>query len=105
MQWTAAVEHLRAERLAGIVVTVVTVRGHAPRNAGAKMIVSARTAWGTIGGGNLEATAIERARAMMVAEAGTPELMTVQLSDKAPAMHGVQCCGGEVVLLLSLIHI
>jgi xanthine dehydrogenase accessory factor len=29
-----------------------------------------------------------------------PELLTVALSDKAPYLHGVQCCGGEVTLLL-----
>jgi xanthine dehydrogenase accessory factor len=29
-----------------------------------------------------------------------PEVMEVALSDKAPYQHGVQCCGGEVKLLL-----
>lgn len=105
MQWMAAVEHLRAERLAGAIVTVASVRGHAPRNGGAKMVVSAREAWGTIGGGNLEETAIDRARALIAADAAEPELMTVQLSDKAPTVHGVQCCGGEVILLVEPIRV
>lgn len=105
MQWIDAVEHLRAGRLAGVIVTVASVRGHAPRNGGAKMVVSAHDAWGTIGGGNLEETAIERARTMIASDAAEPELMTVQLSDKAPAVHGVQCCGGEVVLLLESIGV
>ena len=105
MAWIDAVEHLRANRLAGVIVTVAAVRGHAPRNGGAKMVVSAHEAWGTIGGGNLEETAIERARTLIDADAAEPELMTVQLSDKAPAVHGVQCCGGEVVLLVEPIRV
>ena len=44
---------------------VADVRGHAPREAGAKMVVSADDAWGSIGGGNLEETAVARARALL----------------------------------------
>ena len=50
---------------AGVLVTVADVRGHAPRDAGAKMVVAADAAWGSIGGGNLEETAIARARALL----------------------------------------
>ena len=39
--WFAAVAALRAAREAGVLVTVTDVRGHAPREAGAKMVVSA----------------------------------------------------------------
>jgi xanthine dehydrogenase accessory factor len=60
------------------------------------MVVTADRTWGTVGGGNLEEVAIERARALGAA----PELLTVSLSDKAPYQHGVQCCGGDVTLLL-----
>ena len=45
----------------GVLVTVADVRGHAPREAGAKMVVAADVTWGSIGGGNLEAVAIDRA--------------------------------------------
>jgi xanthine dehydrogenase accessory factor len=101
MNWVAAVEALRRERRAGVLVTLVTVRGHAPREAGAKMVVAADATWDSIGGGNLEATAVTRARAML-AEGTTrvPELMSLSLNDKAPVDHGVQCCGGEVTILL-----
>ena len=54
MHWTAAVGLLRDERRAGVLVTVTDVRGHAPRDAGAKMVVAADRAWGSVGGGNLE---------------------------------------------------
>ena len=53
MGWLDAVERLRRERLPGVLVTLVSVRGHAPREAGAKMVVGAESTWGSIGGGNL----------------------------------------------------
>src|SRR3954453_6749374 len=100
MEWTRAVEELRASRRRGVLVTVAAVRGSTPREAGAKMVVAADRTWCTVGGGNLEAVAITRARAMLDGARSEPELLTVALSDKAPYQHGVQCCGGEVTLLL-----
>lgn len=100
MDWIKAVERLRRDRKPGVLVTVAEVRGHAPRDAGAKMVVGVSQTWDTVGGGNLEAVAIERARELMAAGTTTPEMVTSALSDKAPFQHGVQCCGGEVTLLL-----
>ena len=100
MQWVRAIDGLRSRREPGVLVTVAAARGHAPRGAGAKMVVSADEVWGSVGGGNLEATAVERARAMLADPAATPELFTSDLSDKAPVDHGVQCCGGQVTVLL-----
>ncbi|GAA2735328.1 xanthine dehydrogenase accessory protein XdhC [Pedococcus aerophilus] len=100
MHWLAAVERLRRERRTGVLVTLVSVRGHAPREAGAKMVVTADDAWDSIGGGNLEATAVARARTMLSEETATPEQISLSLNDKARAEHGQQCCGGEVVILL-----
>ena len=100
MEWLRAVERLRSSRQPGALLTIASVRGHAPRSAGAKMVVAADAAWGTIGGGNLEAVAVERARAALAARSPSPELWTVALSDRAPYEHGVQCCGGEVTVLL-----
>jgi xanthine dehydrogenase accessory factor len=98
--WWQAVASLRADREAGVLVTVTDVRGHAPREAGAKMVVSARRTWGSVGGGNLEAEAVRRARALLDSRATSPEMFESRLSDKAPLQHGVQCCGGEVSVLL-----
>ncbi|WP_405064310.1 xanthine dehydrogenase accessory protein XdhC [Kribbella sp. NBC_01505] len=100
MEWVKAIQTLRAGRRAGVLVTVTAVRGHAPREAGAKMVVALDNVWATVGGGNLEALAIERAREMISGDLRTPESLTAALSDKAPYQHGVQCCGGEVTLLL-----
>lgn len=100
MEWMKAVQQLRARRLPGVLVTVTSVRGHAPREAGAKMVVAEDNVWSTIGGGNLEAVAVERSRELIASGAAEPAAMDVALSDKAPYQHGVQCCGGEVKLLL-----
>jgi xanthine dehydrogenase accessory factor len=98
--WFGAVAALRAAREAGVLVTVTDVRGHAPRGAGAKMVVSATSTWASIGGGNLEERAVRRARELVASGAVAPESFTANLSDKAPFQHGVQCCGGEVTVLL-----
>ena len=98
--WIDAVSRLRAAREAGMLVTVAEVRGHAPRKAGAKMVVSATGAWGTIGGGNLEAEMIARARAKLAQPGTRAELVSNELSDRVPHEHGGQCCGGVVMVLL-----
>jgi xanthine dehydrogenase accessory factor len=100
VRWLQAVERLRAERRPGVLVTLVSARGHAPREAGAKMVVSEDATWDSIGGGNVEATAVSRARALLASGDGTPTTFTLDLSDKAPGEYGVQCCGGEVTVLL-----
>jgi xanthine dehydrogenase accessory factor len=64
------------------------------------MVVSADRTWGSIGGGNLEAVAVDRARELLARNASEPTTFTTNLSDKAPVEHGVQCCGGEVSVLL-----
>ncbi len=100
MVWLRALEAMRSRREPGVLVTVAAVRGHAPREAGAKMVVGSTGTWGTIGGGNLEAVAVERARALLQEQTTEPEMFTVDLSDKAPVQYGVQCCGGRVTVLL-----
>lgn len=100
MDWVDELRRLREARLPAVIVTLVAVRGHAPRNGGAKLIVSPGGLFGTVGGGNLEATAIDRAREMLGEGDGEPRLLTMTLSDKATTEYGVQCCGGEVTMLL-----
>ena len=98
--WWQAVASLRSSREAGVLVTVTDVRGHAPREAGAKMVVAARRTWGSVGGGNLEAEAVRRSRVLLEGSGTKPCSFTSTLSDKVPLQHGVQCCGGEVSVLL-----
>ncbi|MDQ4215298.1 xanthine dehydrogenase accessory protein XdhC [Microbacterium capsulatum] len=105
MDWLDALQELRSRRIPAVIVTLATVRGHAPRNGGAKMVVSPDALHGTVGGGNLEQTAIEQARRMLADGSAEPELLTLTLSDKAVTEYGVQCCGGEVTMLLEPIRV
>ena len=64
------------------------------------MVISAAHTWDSVGGGNLEMSAVARARALISAGVQSPELLTLRLTDSAPNEYGRQCCGGEVTLLL-----
>ncbi|ADI14633.1 xanthine dehydrogenase accessory protein XdhC [Truepera radiovictrix] len=99
MSWLAAAAELARAGTPFVLVTLARVRGHAPRRAGSKMVVTAREAHGSVGGGNLEATATARARELLASGARDPELLSLPLGPQGGA-HGVQCCGGEVTLLL-----
>jgi xanthine dehydrogenase accessory factor len=100
MDWLQALQRLRSDGSPSVLATVTEVRGHAPREAGAKMLVGAEATWGTIGGGNLEATVIDRARTMLVAGTASPESLVFPLNENATTLHGRQCCGGVVNVLL-----
>lgn len=93
--WIAALAGLRDAGRPCALVTVSGVRGSAPREVGARMIVAeGALAWGTIGGGNLERMAIERAAGLVARGEAASESEVFPLSEKAG-----QCCGGEVTLL------
>ena len=81
--WLTAAPSARA-----VLVTVAIVEGSVPREAGAKMLVTADGFAGTIGGGHLEHRAIEIARGML-REGGAPTLERFALG---PSLG--QCCGG-----------
>ncbi len=75
------------------VATVVRAEGSAPRQAGAKMLVTAGGSFGTVGGGGVEHRAIEDAREAM--RRRTPQLQRYELTEA-----GVQPCGGMVEIFL-----
>jgi xanthine dehydrogenase accessory factor len=75
-----------------IEILVVETRGSAPREAGAHMWVSAAEMRGTIGGGNLEYTALKIAREMLLS-GETQRERRFALGDSLG-----QCCGGAVTL-------
>jgi xanthine dehydrogenase accessory factor len=73
-------------------VVVAAADGSTPREAGAAMLVWAEGQAGTIGGGALELTAAERARAALADRRDR--------LDRAPLGPALgQCCGGAVTLL------
>lgn len=81
---------------AAVVVEVMATQGSAPREAGTRMLVSARQVRGTVGGGHLEFKAIESARALLAA--GSNESIEQHYA-LGPALG--QCCGGAVTLRLA----
>jgi len=81
----------------GIVVEVAALRGSAPREVGARMLVSSRDCAGSVGGGHLEWQALQTARAALGGEA-LPEEVRFALGPRLG-----QCCGGEVRLRFSVL--
>jgi xanthine dehydrogenase accessory factor len=86
-----------SERLAAgeaiVRVVVASVKGSAPREPGASMLVGAKSLDGSIGGGHLEFMAIDIARDLLGTPAASPRLARFALG----ATLG-QCCGGSVEL-------
>lgn len=78
-------------------VRVAAVRGSTPREEGAWMVVGMAGAWGTVGGGQLEYMAIDKARAALRAGRAT-ETLDIPLGPEIG-----QCCGGRVRLTLELL--
>ncbi len=100
MTWLEALPKLTESQTPFVIVTLVSVRGHAPREAGAKMLVTRDVVFDTIGGGNLEQTAIDKARKVLQQNLTQIETHTIRLTENASSDYGVQCCGGEVTVLL-----
>jgi len=98
--WISALGALAETGTPAVLVTVLEIKGSTPREAGAKMVVTAESSQGTIGGGHLEFKAVELARELLAAQvaepagAATPVLRRFALG---PSLG--QCCGGEAALL------
>ncbi|HTQ70030.1 MAG TPA: xanthine dehydrogenase accessory protein XdhC [Acidocella sp.] len=93
-EWLEAARALLARGPVAL-VSVLATEGSAPRGAGTKMLVTGQAAQGTIGGGNLEFTAITQARAAL---SRAPGSWAVQDYPLGPLLG--QCCGGRVRLLI-----
>jgi len=78
-------------RADSVLVEVTDVRGSAPRDAGAWMLVARDMIFRTIGGGQLEYMAIDLARKVLLGGKDSP--MDVPLGPEIG-----QCCGGRVAL-------
>jgi xanthine dehydrogenase accessory factor len=77
-----------------VVITILSVLGSAPREAGCKMVISHDSVDGTIGGGTLEFECIAIARRLLVDGVVGPVQREFALG---PALG--QCCGGFVSVL------
>lgn len=92
-EWIDELSDLSAAGERVVLVTVVGIRGSAPREVGAKMIVSGGTTFGTIGGGQLEYQCARIAVGML----GDDESPAVRTFPLGTSMG--QCCGGVVDML------
>ncbi len=79
-------------------VTIVEVKGSAPREPGIRMLVSANDLVGTIGGGHLEWRGMDIARAMLNEGKEQRRIERIPLG---PALG--QCCGGVVQLAFEVL--
>ena len=91
--WGRIAEAIGAGRTAAL-VTIMTVDGSSPREAGARMVVQDDGFFGTIGGGALEYQLLERARAMLSKPLAAEQVRQALGPDLG------QCCGGQVTLAL-----
>ncbi len=91
-EWIDELSDLCAADEAAVLVTVAGIRGSAPREVGAKMIVTANETIGTIGGGQLEYQCAHIAVGML-----DTDNLTVRSFPLGSAMG--QCCGGVVEIL------
>lgn len=77
-------------------IDVIAVHGSTPRDEDTWMLVSAQAIFKTIGGGQLEKLAIERARSLIAQNTANSIEMNIPLGP-----HIGQCCGGNVSLKIS----
>ncbi|HEY1315523.1 MAG TPA: xanthine dehydrogenase accessory protein XdhC, partial [Steroidobacteraceae bacterium] len=94
--WIDSARTLLLQHAAVVRVTVVTLRGSAPREPGASMLIDGAGTVGTIGGGRLEWYATAAARELLRDAGAVP----VRIADLTLGTELGQCCGGRVQLWL-----
>lgn len=98
---TSSAESLQAflDRAPAALVEVVEAKGSTPREAGAWMLASLYSIFGTIGGGQLEFMAIARARELLDDGSHSSAAMPDETTLDIPLGPEIgQCCGGRVTL-------
>ena len=85
-----------------VLVTVAHIAGSAPREPGARMIVTPAQVMGTIGGGNLEFEAMRIARERLADVSNTGAQRHIELFPLGPMLQ--QCCGGAVFLHFEVVR-
>jgi xanthine dehydrogenase accessory factor len=97
--WLDALLAAERDNQPAVLVTVLSVKGSTPREAGAKMVISADGIFGTIGGGNLEHQCEGAARALLAQDAEGPSQRDFPLGPELG-----QCCGGHVTVLFEVLR-
>lgn len=86
-----------------VLVEVREALGSTPREVGAWMLVSPEAIFGTIGGGQLEFMAIDRAREMLAPDSSPQGGGGALVLDVPLGPEIGQCCGGRVKIDLALV--
>jgi xanthine dehydrogenase accessory factor len=94
--WGRIAAELAAGR-AAVLVAVTATQGSAPREAGARLVLTEAGFTGTVGGGALEWRALAEAGTMLAHRRRTARRLDLALGPDTG-----QCCGGRVVLGLEL---
>ena len=92
--WYEAVQNLASKNQDYVLITVLGTRGSTPRDCGTKMVVSQSKSYQTIGGGNLEYQAIDKARELLQKPCSEQIIEQFPLGAKLG-----QCCGGHATLM------
>ena len=92
--WIGPLRSLLVSDGRAVLVTLASVRGSTPRDAGTKMIVTLHATHGTIGGGHLEFDAIRIAREALMGSGAGAWLARFPLAARLG-----QCCGGVATVL------
>jgi len=99
-EYIAKAQELSAQGTTFVTVTLIAPEGHVPQDIGAKAIITnAGLAWGTIGGGRLEAKAIEHAKGLIARVGGESEPCLVRY-DLQQDLNMV--CGGVATVFYEL---
>ncbi|MGZ3745228.1 MAG: xanthine dehydrogenase accessory protein XdhC [Pseudobdellovibrionaceae bacterium] len=96
--WISVLQTLKQKSQPLALVTIINAKGSTPRDIGTKIIVTDQEFHGTIGGGQLEAVLIEKARELLKSSQ-TAERVPVPLCLKAN-----QCCGGFIEAFIEILH-
>jgi len=92
--WIEAVNELNQKGEAYVLVTILGVRGSAPRDSGTKMVITADNIYDTIGGGHLEYKTIALAQELLADDSRQQHIEHFPLG---PSLG--QCCGGSTSVL------
>ena len=106
------VQNLRsflAANAAAALVEVAGTKGSTPRETGAYMLVSPLATYGTIGGGQLEYMAIDKARQLLGPLKGEGDVARIDVQEVCATLDVPlgpeigQCCGGRVEVAIRMV--
>ena len=95
--WQEAVNTCHSQGEGFVLVTVIGTAGSTPREGGSKMVVTAENTFDTIGGGQMEFVATQKAREFLIRGVALQKLEHFPLASKAE-----QCCGGSMTLMFEV---